>query len=89
MVKKSYEFMITHAPVTNTVSCAVPEEIHNAALEQGIDLLAFVDKLNGSMQLGAIVDGERVLVLVTVTSEKEPIQKDEDLRQEVQKMMFL
>lgn len=89
MTKKTYEFTITQAPITNTVRCDVPEEILNAASEQGIDLLAFADKLNGSIQLGSIVNGEQVLVLVTVKSEKEPILRGEDLRQEIQRMMFL
>jgi hypothetical protein len=41
------------------------------------------------MQLGTLVDGELKLVLVKVIAEKEAVDKGEDLRQEILKMMFV
>lgn len=89
MVRKEYEFTITQAPVTYDSPCEVPVEIQKAATEQGIDLLAFSDSLNGNLQLATNMQGEFVLVLVRVKSIKEPIQKGEDLRQEIQKLLFI
>jgi hypothetical protein len=89
MVKREYEFTITQAPVTHDNPCEVPVEIQRAAAEQGIELLAFSDSLTGHLQLATNVQGELVLVLVRVRSEREPIQKGEDLRQEIQKLLFI
>lgn len=89
MIKKTYEFTITEAPITNTIKCDVPEEIYDAAIKQGITLLAFADKTNGSIQLGSIIDGEQVLILVTVKNEKESVPDGDNLRQEVQKLMLI
>lgn len=89
MAKLNYTFTVTEAPVTYHEEAEVPEAISKAATEQGIDLVARVDALNGAMQLGTLVDGELKLVLVKVIAEKEAVDKGEDLRQEILKMMFV
>lgn len=89
MAKLKYSFTVTDAPVSYHEEADVPEAIHKAATEQGIDLVARVDALNGAMQLGTLNGGELKLVLVRVTAEKEAVEKGEDLRQEIQKMMFI
>lgn len=89
MAKLKYSFTVTEAPVSYHEEAEVPEAILKAANEQGINLVARVDALNGAMQLGTVSDGELKLVLVKVTAEKEAVEKGEDLRQEIQKMMFV
>lgn len=89
MAKLKYSFTVTDAPVSYHEEADVPEAINKAATEQGIDLVARVDALNGAMQLGTTCDGELKLVLVKVIAEKEAVEKGEDLRQEIQKMMFV
>lgn len=89
MVKLKCSFTITEAPVSYHDEAEVPEAIQQAAEEQGLDLVARVDTLNGAIQLGTLSDGDLKLVLVKVTAEKTAVDKGEDLRQEIQKMMFV
>lgn len=89
MAKLRYSFTITNAPVSYQDESGVPEAISAAALDQGLELVAFVDPLNGALQLGTHVNGELKLVLVKAIAEKDSIDKGDDLRQEIQKMMFI
>lgn len=89
MAKLKYSFTVTEAPVSYHEEANVPDAIRKAAEEQGLDLVARVDALNGTLQLGTLSDGELKLVLVRVTAEKAAVEKGDDLRQEIQKMMFV
>lgn len=89
MAKLKYSFTVTEAPVSYHDEAEVPEAIRQAAMEQGLDLVARVDALNGTIQLGTVSDGDLKLVLVKVTAEKAAVDKGEDLRKEIQKMMFV